>query len=302
MPIKININILLHGLFFMEANNDKLEIYAPPTVSGHRFEGGSRGNVVDLSSITAAIDLSDASVLQGKPKADVSDVRKTRTILQFSRTPVGAFQTKQTNRLIILPWPLQFFSIRLGDISGFTFDTSGSAVIGNDIKARCGDAKNRIGIVTGLTYTADFSGPVLPGEHPTRNIHFYYDPGIGHDVNAVNDDLRHSRDIFTNGPGFDLQMQTNANYPATPLDDPANFPNVPGISPEDGLALDEPVKTELDQSTKAFFEKVISFRLPGEDFMEQRKKLSDGVDRMINPANCPNFFVLPQGRNLIQAT
>jgi hypothetical protein len=282
-----NVNILLHGLFFMEANGNNLEIYAPPTVSHHSFQGGVRGNIVDLNSITAPIDWS-GGVLTGKTTADPSEVKPT--ILQFSRqNTVGAFQPKQRNRLIILPWPKQFFSMRLSGLDGFKYDHSGSATIGKEIERRCGAGRNKvIGLVTGLQYSADLSGPVLPGETLDRNIHFYYDPGLPHDIHAVNDDLKKSKAIFSIGDGFDLQMDENAPYPTTPLDDPGNLPDIIGLTPEDGLTLNEPVKTGVDQLVKKFFDAVISLREP-----EDHKEFIDRVHAMINPANCPNFFVLP---------
>jgi len=293
MPTKGHLNILLHGLFFMEANGNNLEVYAPPTVSGHNFMGGTRGNITDLNAIPGAIDFTQPSgLLQGKKTADEKDVKPT--ILQFSRTEtVGTFKTKQANRLIVLPWPQQFFSIRLGDLAGFKFDSSGSAKVGTDIVTRCGNAgKNKsIGLVTGLNYFADFPDPLLPGEVPSRNIHFYYDPGTGHDVNAVNADLINAQGIFTASSGFDLQMDKNSTFPVTPLDNPKVLPNtIRGLTPEDGLSLGEPVKTALDQFVTELFENVITLRI--DDSKEEQQGFLDRVHRMVNPANCPNMFVL----------
>jgi hypothetical protein len=282
MPTPGTINILLHGLFFLETKSNNVEIFAPQ-VPNHRFAGGTRGNITD---ITTGINWTGS--LTGKGAANEAEVAST--ILQFSKQTVGGFKQKDVNRLITLPWPNQFFSIRRSALAGFQYDTSVPHVVGDEIKRRCGtNGNNQIGLVTVLSYGGSFADPTLPGQTPTRNIHFFHDPGLPHDVGAVNADLQACRPVFNKKDAFDLLMDKNGSFPTTPLDDPTSLPSGVGITPEDGLSLNEPVKTGMTRFFNGLLDNLLAFN--GFEVASREPRIAD-VNRMVNPANCPNMFVL----------
>lgn len=291
----MNLNIVLHGLMFMELNRTSgfLEISAPLMKQhAHRFKGGTRGNLVDL---IGPIDWTGGK-LTGKqgdpdPTKDVSP-----GILQFSKHPleteVGAFNPKDAKRLIKLPWPISFSAYRAADINSFTPQPG---VIGQNILKWCkrtnattGKPNTMVGLITVLNYTYDFPDLPIPGLTHSWTLHFFHNGNLHGPIAEVNDDLQDAADAFTNPAGFDVRLKPDGNYPRVPLD-PANI--LPkGMTPEDELSLDEPI-TALDGVVEEFFIRVVKMKRPDQkDFQPFVTGLAD----MLNPANCPIFYVQDQ--------
>ncbi len=288
----INLNVVLHGLFFMELNRNTnyLEIYAPVVNTPHYFQGGVRGSLVDLSGMASPIDWSGDVNLTGKgsdptPQGDVNPA-----ILQFSsygtETGIGGFKPKDLRRLIILKWPMKFTSLRLTDISNFKPDPG--SVVGKNIQKWCSRFGNKnVGIAAALQYTYKTSAPVLPGTGLSWNFHFYFNAPPGERTKDVNADLKDAANIFVNQQGFDLHFDENTNYPAVPLDPPASLQNS-GLNQEDELSLYEPVKTLVDVSLNQLVMDVLRTRLPER---EDNAHFLDEMLHALNPVNCPIFYV-----------
>src|SRR5712671_529143 len=203
----LNVNILLHGLFFMTQEGSNLRVYAP-NIPNHYFVGGMRGSRVKLPP-----DVQDLTGLglKGKSTPD-PDGDVDGSIMQFPVADVGGFNglndiDSQSGQplfkgSILLPWPLRLTGLRAGDISGFR-TKPGS--IANHIVANT-RRKNRstLAVVAVLQYALPVLNQV--GGISQLNIHYYLQPCLPHEINQVNADLTAAQSSFKNRAGFDLQM------------------------------------------------------------------------------------------------
>lgn len=278
------INIMIHGLFFMEHKTvtglgDVLVITAPD-LSDHNFMGGAHDNLVVLNYQT--IDWSTPGILKGgTPQPTVDGIPRDvlSTILQFSGivTKTGGIVGTGKGQ-IKLPWPNGFFSRRLGSTPIFL----NTSQIGNDITSRCG---SQTGVVTGFAYSSDWPLPTLPGWGPTLNFHFYFQPPKAHDIDGVNNDLSLAAAIFGSGAKyFDLQMD-DSNVLTTPV---GTGTFVPGLGVEDEISVDEKLQLVQPTSQKPFLDCLsqggITIAAP----------VAGGANFFYNlasPANCPNMFL-----------
>lgn len=274
----LNVNILLHGLFFMTQEGSNVRIYAP-NIPKHHFVGGIRGAREELN---VSPDLTNFG-LRGKsdpqtglpapdPANDVDD-----SIMQFSSNDVGGFNglddiDPQTGRpvfkgSILLPWPIRFIGLRVGDIST-TFRTKPGS-IANDIMGNATrNGNSTLGVVALLQYTLPALNQV--GGIPRLNIHYYLQPCSPHLIREVDDDLKAAKSSFKKPDGFDLEMLTDKE--PTPIPTSAN--SVFGTTPEDEQSFDE----ERIRGTPdaVFICRNDPLRVPA-----------------VSPANCPVFFVGP---------
>ena len=117
----INVNILIHGLFFMTQEVNNLRIYAP-NIKDHHFIGGMRGTRQELSGL---YDFSGwglrgkADPQTGRP-VPAPDTDVDGSIMQFSPSDVGPLKPPGDSTFlgsILLPWPLQVIGLRTGDIT-----------------------------------------------------------------------------------------------------------------------------------------------------------------------------------------
>jgi hypothetical protein len=278
MPV-INVNILIHGLFFMTQEGNNLRIYAP-SIPNHHFIGGIRGSRVELSGLQ---DFSGWG-LRGKtdpmtglpapnPATDVDG-----SIMQFPVSAVGAFQPLNSSAFkgtILLPWPQHILGLRTGPIN--TTFRAKPGTIANNILANA-SAKNSttLGVVALLLYTL----PALPsvGGVSQLSIHFYLQPGKDHIVKEVNDDLVKAQASFTSGAGFDLEMITGAQEP-DPIPASGHL--------EFGTTVDDEQAVHEERARKCPDIQLICRNDPLSAISPQ----SAGPQGAVNPANCPIFFV-----------
>jgi len=283
-PSSPDVNILIHGLFFMTYNptTDNLEILAPK-ITDHLFVGGIRGSRVQLPS--SPVILTNAGLKAGTPHFPGGNKRKIPneikgTILQFTRdeTGVGDF-SGATNFVgkIILPWPEEFHSIRCDDRAK-TFKADPSSVVGQRIEDNCnGKGKSKAGVVTCLRYKV-VDPKALPWPSGA-NPHFYLQPCMDHDSNAVNADLAEVKQCFVNPTSFDLQLIPLPTIPRTPIGKNKCQDNPAGLTPDDELSLDE----ENDNGAPDI-----------RSICANSKPISaeDGDEEpAVSPANCPTFYV-----------
>jgi hypothetical protein len=295
------INILLHGLFFMQGNANNptkwlLEIFAPD-ISDHHVFGGSWENVQELNQ---DVDWTTTG-LHGKDQPTMSDKSPIPTdietsIPQFSRdeTKVGDL-TGPYRRKLTFPWPQQIKSLRRGDFDTyFRPQIIANSEVGSNITKYCKGPNGSalLGTVPCLVYQYDF--PALPGTNwaPTLNYHFYHEPcsdpyGMGH----VNQALDEAAKLFKYHDKFKLILgDPNSEDPVLPGD--AHDQPVPGVIPEnDEICLNEdPYYSD--------WMSVCPHQRP-EKHREQIQIIGTKFKRTyqlkhflsISPANCPNFYV-----------
>lgn len=270
----LNVNILLHGLFFMTQEGNNLRVYAP-NIPGHHFIGGIRGARTELNvspDLTLFGLRGKADPQTGLPAPDpANDV--DGSIMQFPTSDIGGFnglndKNPQTGQplfkgSILLPWPIRFIGLRAGDIST-TFRTEPGS-IANDVVGNANrKGSSTLGVVTLLRYTLPSLNPI-GGIIP--NIHFYLQPCIPHRVADVNADLEAVQAAFKNPTGFDLKMLTDKEPAPVPTSQHSDL----GTTKEDEQSFDEERKSES----------------PDAVFICR----NDPPPFAASPANCPIFFV-----------
>jgi hypothetical protein len=265
----LNVNIVLHGLFFMTQEGTNLRVYAP-NIANHYFVGGIRGSRTKLAS-----DVQDLTGLGLKGKAvPEPDGDVDGSIMQFPISDVGGFNgltdTGHNGQplfkgSILVPWPLKFIGLRAGDISGFRTESGSIAdhIVANARRKN----KSTLGVVALLQYALPALNQV--GGISQLNIHYYLQPCLPHEVSQVNADLIAARSSFKNGTGFDLQMLVDVPPPPIPPGGHLEF----GTTKEDEQSFDEE-------------------RLVGAAdvvFVCRNDPLPPVHN--VSPANCPIFFV-----------
>jgi hypothetical protein len=142
------VNILLHGLFFMDFQTDSL-VVSTPDVMGHMVMVGCKGLISDL---THDVDWSDP---QGPlVPGTATSFAGIPQIPQFSKNVVGHLTGPYKAR-IALPFPdkSNIIPLRLGRLSDFKYRNVGSGGIGDQIIAHCGANGNKdLALITCLRY------------------------------------------------------------------------------------------------------------------------------------------------------
>jgi hypothetical protein len=276
-----------------DQQNPKLLITAPKLTS-HVFIGGMRNNLALLTN--QSIDWSTGYGLKGGnvtfPTNDKIPNEVKKTIFQFSRTDtlVGNIDQDPKKRLgsITLPWPLEFESLRCDSFPSFD---DGTKKVGSDIKKHCSGGNGKIGSVSCLKYTCDFSGPSLPPARPIVNYHFYLAScdGDPEDLTHVNAALMEVGNIFPSG-NFYLQITSGPFYtqPGSDCD------QVAGITGYDELALEEDAFVQMSQWCQGTNQLISQSKTKA--IGTNLKKTEHGkkvIPFNISPANCPSFFVGP---------
>jgi|SRR5947209_4730560 len=261
------VNILLHGLFFMRLNplNNTLEVLVP-NIPEHHFVGGVRGARKEITD--RLIDLTSLTGKQSDPSLD--DV--VGPVFQFlrSQTDVKLFtgDLSKFKSVIVLPWPKAFYSLRCDDITN-SFPYIHTSKVGTSVELNARRKKSlNLGVVTLLQYTT--AGVAL------QNMHYYNQPCKTHTIKQVNIDLKVAAYCFKPDNSFDLQLDETANIPPTRRgQNKCNNPDL-GTTPEDEMSLDEDPSPDLlalcPLETRTHIH-------PTDD------------DPNVSPANCPTIFV-----------
>jgi hypothetical protein len=321
-------NVLLHGLLFMQANttdgtNYFLEIVAPP-ISEHVLMAGTFENLVEMK--TKNPDWRGIGLVGGTPVFEKPDVLipvgLSPSILQFTRKNSGVgLLDGNRKRTITLPWPQTITPLRLGDIDTY-FDAQ-HGTVADEIIQRCktGNPKNVIGMVTCLQYQYDLPTLPEPNYFPVMNFHIYHQCcclEVGKD--HINQALGESQDLFHNKQNFNLKINS-----APPLGvSPPGDNRVIGVSPyRDELSLQEDADY-LDwisacpngQPIRDALSKQAALRHLLCDGNSESTRVADGKQKKgstkkgtasaktktseqlklaqlfnLSPANCPNFYI-----------
>lgn len=263
----------VHGLFFMNFNSSSgnLEILAP-SIDKHHFVKGPLGQRAEVQDGTV-LHFENSGLQGGQPRwSSAHDIPLDvpGTILQFTQQDgnLGGFDSSNPNKFkgkIILPWPLDFTSLRTSDLATtFPFVKGKQPPLGEIMQMRSnGKGSTQVGIVTVLRYS--INAP------PPPNMHFYLQPCTDHKPKEVNADLGQAANCFINHANFNLELQ-DVDTTTTNTDDP------------DQLSLEEDFSPDVllfcpnhPQAPRKRQPRVRESGTPGEP--------------AISPANCPTFFV-----------
>jgi hypothetical protein len=270
------VNILLHGLFFLRLNplNNNLEVLAP-VIPEHHFVGGTRGARKEITD--KFIDLTYLTGKQSDPKPE--DI--PGSVFQFVRTETDVKRftgdLSQFKSMIVLPWPIAFYSLRCDDISKtFPYIRTKKVGISIELNARR-KGSSMLGVVTLLQYT-------MAGLGSVQNIHYYNQPCKQHKIDEVNADLLEAAKCFYPYdpaiPAFDLQLDPGATI--IPTARGGNFCKNPdlGTTAEDEMSLDEDPSPDV---------RAICPPGPSAGFKPTGADDEDAAG--VSPANCPTIFV-----------
>lgn len=212
------VNILLHGFFFMEFQNDTL-VAASPAFSDHHFLLRDHGSAT-LQPIQNPVDLRK-TLNPGTVLDFTSDM-----VLRFARKDIGLADNqffidpgKTYGALLLLPRPAQILTLRLGLFANFHPVTSGK-VAQSIIKNH--DSQQSSALIACLQYTTTGGAAGFTRSYYAEHSH---DPQP-QEVNAA---LAAATNVF--GAAFDLQVTNQIDNKVVPLDDPASLPG--SVSPDD---------------------------------------------------------------------
>jgi hypothetical protein len=273
-----DVKFFVHGLFFMTYNSStgNLEILAP-RIDKHHFVSGPIGLRAEQPDGTV-LHFENSGLQGGQPQwpsgAHDIPLDVPGTILQFTQQDanLGGFDMSNPKNFvgkIILPWPLDFTSLRTSDLAAsFPFVKGKQPPLGEIIQWRSkAKGSDVAGIVTVLRYSTNGS--------PPPKMHFYLQPCTDHKPAEVNADLAQAANCFVNRANFNLELQI-VNIPST------------SRGSDDEKSLEEDFSPDILA--------ICPLQPKGTDIgpaMIQRSSTA-GTDRSqpaVSPANCPTFFV-----------
>jgi hypothetical protein len=305
-------NIFLHGLLFMEHDQDKkgndLLVIKAPEIPGHLLWCGPHGNVTQCNA--PEIDPPRKDLVPSIPGPDGPgceipgdvDVK----IPQFSRkaTKVGNLEGKRRHR-IKLPWPKKFFSIRTDRLPKFITDNTqeSGAMTVRDSLFRCSGSVfgRQLGLVTVLQYEVQNMPSALASSRSCAGkYHYYYqhDPSAGH--TNINDHLKAAKSLFDSAhSNFDLKVDPSDICMYTQL----QLTDLPDcVDSSDELAYLEIICLKELFATVAKEQRLLCENPQNQDQNSKeiagaKQKLIDLLDTscaaLASSANCPNFYVGP---------
>jgi hypothetical protein len=273
-----DVKFFVHGLFFMTYNSStgNLEILAP-RIDKHHFVSGPVGLRAEQQDGTV-LHFENSGLQRGQPQwpSGTHDIPLDvpGTILQFTQQDanLGGFDMSNPKNFvgkIILPWPLDFTSLRTSDLANtFPFVQGKRPPLGEAIQNRSSTKGSKaVGIVTVLRYSTNAS--------PPPKMHFYLQPCTDETITDVNADLAQVANYFVNHTNFNLELQ-NVKIPVT------------SRGSDDEKSLEEDVSPDIlaicplqPKGTK-------------KDHVSNQKSSTAGSDQgqpAVSPANCPTFFV-----------
>jgi len=274
-----DVKFFVHGLFFMTYNSSSgnLEILAP-RIDKHRFVSGPVGLRAEQQDGTV-LHFENSGLQGGQPQwpSGTHDIPLDvpGTILQFTHQDanLGGFDQSHPNNFvgkIILPWPLDFTSLRTSDMANtFPFVKGKLPPLGEAIQNRSkAKGSDVAGIVTVLRYSTNAPAP--------PKVHLYLQPCTDEKIVDVNADFAQIANCFVNHANFNLQLDTNAKISVT------------GRGSDDEKSLEEDFSPDIlpicplqPNGTKKEQASIQKSSTAGRDPSQPA----------VSPANCPTFFV-----------
>lgn len=215
----VGVNILLHGFWFMEFQDNML-VAASPYLEGHSFQFRNHGDGQPQPvppkepGKDPVEDLFD-SLNSGTVIDFVSDMmlRFSKTDMDLPRKYLAKLDQpyKTYTGVILLPLPIQVLSFRLGSFANFHADPNGNVI--DSINTLHG-SQEASSLITCLQYTA------IDGNGFTRS--YYAEHNHNPKPSEVNAALDAARTAF--GPEFDLHVTSDCDAEIVPPDDSNNLP------------------------------------------------------------------------------
>lgn len=283
----INVNILLHGLFFLTQEGNNLRVYAP-NIPMHHFVGGTRGSRQELSP--GVQDLTNSGLKgktdaqTGQPATPDPDNDIDGAVMRFPISDITAFKglndedppgTPIFKGSILLPWPIRITGLRAADIKS-SFRTNQKTIAKHIVENANRKASTTLGVVALLEYTLPIFNP--GGGLTQINLHYYLQPCTQHAITDVNNDLLKAQSCFTNKAGFDLQMDTGMGAPV---------PIPPSAHLEFGTTVED--EQSFDEERSKSPDVILVCRNDPQRAMANAGR--GGSQEAVSPANCPIFFV-----------
>ncbi|HET8887988.1 MAG TPA: hypothetical protein VFQ41_03725 [Candidatus Angelobacter sp.] len=309
-----SLNIILHGLLFLELNKNSkltwLEITAPK-LPKHNLLMGTPGNLQNINNQRihweTGMGLTPGTPRQPFDEGIPEDVPDTLFRFNRNTTDVGDIDLTGDQGKIFLPWPGQWDTIRRGNRPNLASRLPGKALpkrVNIHIERLC---STQIGVATVLTYDYTTNLPPLPNWSPNVNIEVYFQPDNPETVAEVNADLRTASQVLFSSDNFDLKFKEDDNSirTSTPIGK-TKYPAHSGLTVTDELSLSEKVTLldplKIPDGLRDCLSSLESYLLlqssnPGLSGTDASKTITDErAERymsymMANPANCPMFFL-----------
>ncbi|MBZ5508549.1 MAG: hypothetical protein LAO78_24080 [Acidobacteriia bacterium] len=228
------VNILLHGLFFMEFANNLLVVTAPD-IGMHKYCMVNNGFLTEFPQKVKPIDIDlGPSSLSGLQKGAVNKFTDYPAIPQFSKKDAKVGDLKTNYRLqILLPQPEEIIPLRRAELSDFQ-KVAPNGNIAKRVFDSCsqGGKNSKFSLLTCLRYTKQ---PAF-GSPPTVTIGFYAEHKDFPKISEMNATYTQAQAIWQTGANFDLQLQEI--FPPSPKVCPEVHPGY-GIVPDDENSLAE---------------------------------------------------------------
>jgi hypothetical protein len=239
------VNILLHGLFFLEFSNNLLTVTAPD-ISMHKYCMVSNGFLTEFPQQLKPIDIDlSPTSLSGLQQGMINKFTDHPAIPQFSKqdTKVGDLQSNYRLK-IILPQPEDLIPLRLAELSDFQ-KVAQNGNIAKSVYDSCsqGATNTKFSLLTSLRY---LKKPAF-GSPPTVTIGFYAEHMDIPTIPEMNTTYVEAQAIWQNKANFDIQLQ--AIFPPSPSVCPEVHPGY-GILPDDENSLAELLNADPCSATK----------------------------------------------------
>jgi hypothetical protein len=225
------VNILLHGLFFMEFNSSNLIVKAP-RIDMHRYFIGNQGFLTEIPSSADPFDLDlSPSSSSGLQPGSINTFANHLSIPQFSKSATGVGDLTSSHRFSIkLPFPADIIPLRIGSLIDFKNAVVTSGTVAKNIINSCGTGGNDdFSLLTCLRYLKEpsfGSPPVVTHSFYAEHPYFPKTPG------ELNMTYIQAREMWQNKDEFDLQLTMGTIFP--PLS-----PVCPPVHPGYGISSDD---------------------------------------------------------------
>lgn len=230
------VNILLHGLFFMEfkpqSNADTLVITAPD-IKEHKHCMLHNGLFMEFP-LEKPFQMDLRTQLTDLVPGKIDSFEHYPAIPQFSKTQakVGELVGQNYRLRIVLPLPQEIVPLRCGSLMDFGGAAEGQ--VKESIMSECGKGgNNQFALVTCLRYLKSHANASPPGSTHS----FYAEHMQVPDPQQTNQAYKTAGQLFSHPENFDLRLRVTPppSLPRVPRDFHPGF----GVSSDDEISLPE---------------------------------------------------------------
>jgi hypothetical protein len=229
------VNVLLHGLYFMEFNSNNL-IAKAPAIGMHCYASGASGCIIEIPKEYKPYQIDLTTEIAGLVPGKKNDFSEFPQIPQFSKSgPNGVGDLTEAQQVaLILPYPADIIPLRCAHIDDFKAIAQDGEIKNRIVDACTNNNNDRLSLVTCLRYLKQREN----GSPPAATYSFYAEHRMIPTIGQMNCTYCEAKALFNNGDNFDLQL----HLPST-TKEPVAIPPDPhpgyGISADDELSLAE---------------------------------------------------------------